>query len=114
VTTLRGSYDFTLQCGADFALSMTYKEHGAPVDIRGWSATSEVRSKRNLAELLFSATVTLIDPQNGLFSWSVKAAQTIDLPDLPAVWDVALVAPSGGRVVVIGGNIKFILAVTRA
>ena len=112
MSALAGKYNFTLPCGSDFALTLTYKDQGVPVDIRGWTARSQVRHPLT-GTLLFEPTITFVDPAHGIFCWSANWQQTEGLTRQPAEYDVVLTRPDGSPGRPIRGTIELVNAVTR-
>ncbi len=112
MSALAGKYNFTLPCGSDFALTLTYKDRGVAVDIRGWTARSQVRHPLT-GTLLFEPTITFVDPAKGVFCWSANWQQTEGLTRQPAEYDVVLTRPDGSPGRPIRGTIELVNAVTR-
>ena len=95
-------YPFTR--GDDFSIPMTLTDpanNGAPVDITGWTITSEVRYARRLVDVI---DITIIDAAAGQFTLTKSQAATAVWPagpmDKPRILkcDIQFDRPVLGRV----------------
>jgi hypothetical protein len=103
--------DFFLRGGADLSFELQYIEDGAPVDITGWSAKSEIRHRRT-NELLAVASIAIPTPTIGTLVWFMSGAATVHLDGQIAVWDVVLVAPDGSPTRPWRGAVTILPAIT--
>jgi hypothetical protein len=89
-----GIYDITIEQGATFTLSATWKDSaGAPVNLTGYSARMQVRSNYESEEVL----VSLVSPTNitlggalGTILATISATDTQKLSIQEGVYDLEL------------------------
>ena len=89
-----GVYDITIEQGATFTLSATWKDSaGAPVNLTGYSARMQVRSNYESEEVL----VSLVSPTNitlggalGTILATISATDTQKLSIQEGVYDLEL------------------------
>jgi hypothetical protein len=94
-----GSYDITIEQGATFQLSITWKDaDDNPIDLTGYTARMQVR-RRHRAEdpALLSLTTEngaiTLGGAAGTISIVASATSTDDLPAKPCVYDIELISP---------------------
>lgn len=90
------TYDFVR--GDDFSIPMTLTDpdnNGVPVDITGWTITSQVRYARKLIDDL---TITITDAEAGQFTISLAKEKTALWPARVLKCDIQFDRPVEGRV----------------
>lgn len=86
-----GIYDIVIDQGSRWSLNFTWLDSvGDPVDLTGYTFEAQVRTTyaENGGELLASMTSTIDDIEGGVFTLSLTATVTEDLPAGAWVWDV--------------------------
>lgn len=89
---------YTFKRGDDFSIPMNLTDPGnadAPVDITGWTITSQVRYAK---ELIDNLNVTVTDAANGLFTISLGYTDTASWPIRRLKCDIQFDRPVLGRV----------------
>lgn len=84
--------------GDDFSIEMTLTDpanSGSPVDITGWTITSQVRYARKLVSDL---TVTILNASLGQFALTLSKTQTALWPIRKLKCDIQFDRPVDGRI----------------
>lgn len=107
-----GTYNFTLQAGADFSLVLEFKDsNSAAIDITGWTAKSqawnETRSKK-YADFAIAYT----DRANGKITISLTDTQTREFPKT-LYYDVLLIDDSDVKEYYLEGQITTSIGYTQ-
>jgi len=89
-----GTYNFTVQRGADHELVLVFKDsNDAVIDLTGWTVASQAWNQaRSTKYADFSVAYT--DRTNGKVTLSLSDEDTVDFPD-ELYYDVLLTNPSG-------------------
>lgn len=107
--------DLVIEQGVTFSfpVKLAIDTAGTPFSLTGWTGQSQARRNVRDSNVLFSFTVAISDPANGLFSLSLTADQTRGLNFNTAVYDVELTSPLGGVVRIMTGRLSLSREVTR-
>jgi hypothetical protein len=93
-----GIYDITIEQGATFQLSLTWKDsNDAPVDLTGYSARMQVRETYESEETLVSLTSPgdmVLGGVLGTILITIQPAVTSVLPLVEGVYDIEMIAGS--------------------
>ncbi len=81
--------------GDDFSRIFNVLDAGAPADLTGYALTSHVRSDRDSAVIIATATATLTDAATGVITWTLTAAQTAAMTLASMVYDIEGLSPGG-------------------
>lgn len=106
------NHDLTIYRDRDFSQTFYLKSQGAVMNLTGYSAKAEIRSGKDVVELIVVFQVT-IDPLIGSIVISLTDTQTILLKDNTAFWDLVLTDTHGKRENYIEGMVKVLGTVTR-
>lgn len=113
-----GIYNFTIEQGASWSLSLTYKDaDNQAVDLAGYSAKLQVRSFVGSSEVLLerstqAGTITL-GGVLGTISVEASAAETAALTPGLAVYDLELYSPIDTTIRLLQGDVTISPEVTR-
>lgn len=117
MTAIAGEHNITIQKGADFGLTLTWKdENGSAVDLTGFTARMQIRknadSQTTLASITNGNGITL-GTTNGQIDLAISNTVTSAMDDGVAVYDLELV--SSGNVVtrLLKGEVTITNEVTR-
>lgn len=126
-----GLYDITIEQGADWNLSMTWRDAtGQPVNLTGYTGRMQVRetfaSKVKVFDLTTENGLITLDPPNGLVSLRIPAAVSAAVPVIPAktawvdgklaqqlVFDLEMIDQAGVVTRLIQGAALFVPEVTK-
>ena len=89
-----GTYNFTVQRGADHELALVFKDsNNAVIDLTSWTVTSQVWNQaRRIKYADFAVTYT--DRSNGSVKIALSDEDTVDFRD-ELYYDVLLTDPNG-------------------
>lgn len=112
-----GSYNIVCDQGATFGLNLTYEDaNGTAVNLTGYTARMQVRSKAEAATTILSLTsgsgITL-GGSAGTIVISISAATTAGLTAGDYVYDLELVAPTAAVTRLLQGRFRVSAEVTR-
>jgi hypothetical protein len=113
-----GKYDITIEEGATFLLSCTWKDAaGDPIDLTGYSAAMQVRRYKTAADTLLDVSssggeITLGDAA-GTIEVAIPATETAALTGEVAVYDLELTDGSGVVTRLLEGDVTISREVTR-
>lgn len=93
-------------------------EDGVAVNINGWTFRAHIRDNADdTTELLELTTAgggfAVVDPENGEFTMTITAAQSVLLPEGTMVFDILRTDPADGPYFVVAGKFKVRQPVTR-
>ena len=89
-----GTYNFTVQRGADHELALVFKDsNDAVIDLTGWTVTSQAWNQARTTKYA-DFTVTYTDRSAGSVKIALSDTDTVDFPD-ELYYDVLLENPSG-------------------
>lgn len=84
-----GKYDFIIEQGATFTRQITWQDSsGVGIDLTGFSLSGKIRRKYTDTTALTSFTMTIIDANSGIFSFSLTALETSILQASECVYDI--------------------------
>lgn len=111
-------YNFCIVAGDDLDLAVRYKADGVPVDVTGYTARMQIRTRVSKPDIFISAVCVVTDALNGEITCSLTAAETstfIVLPKTKAryVYDLEFINLSGDTITILKGNIDVTIGVTR-
>lgn len=116
---MSGRYDLTVEQGATFGLSLTWKDAaGTPIDLTGYSARAHIRSMTQSASTLLEMTTAnsriVLGGPAGTIVLSASSAVTAALAaPIDAVWDLELESGAGTVTRLLEGNVHIDPEVTR-
>ena len=88
--------------------TLTYSDTNAtPIDITGWTFSSEIRPYAGSPDLIGSFTVTVVDAAAGKINLSLSPAQTLALPHNCA-YDVTATKPDSTVETILYGRIAVV------
>jgi hypothetical protein len=95
-----GKYNFTIEQGAKFTRSFTWKDaNGSPINVSGYSfrlmARTGIDDTTTVISLSTGNGITITDGPGGKFQVSMTASQTAALSFQAALYDIEAVPPSG-------------------
>lgn len=91
-----GQYNILMQRRADFSLALQFRDSaGAPIDLNGWAAYSQIWDKRRTIKYA-DFTIVYDDRADGRITLELDLIDTIDIP-CEAFYDVLLEDPSGKK-----------------
>ena len=116
-----GHYDFTIEQGANFSKTITWKDQaGAGINIHGYTIRMMARNEyTDAAPVITLSTVPAIggisitDEANGVFALSMTAAQTAALNFSLLKYDLEVQSPEGVVTRLLEGSISLSKEVTR-
>lgn len=126
-----GLYDITIEQGADWRMTMTWKDAaGVPIALAGYAGRMQVRenwvSRTKIFDLTTENGGIVLDPENGTIALHLPAATSAAVPINPAktvwvdgkqaqqlVFDLEMVDPDGVVTRLIQGAALFIPEVTK-
>ena len=89
-----GTYNFTVQRGADHELALVFKDsNDAVIDLTGWTVTSQAWNQARTTKYA-DFTVTYTDRSAGSVKIALSDTDTVDFPD-ELYYDVLLENPCG-------------------
>jgi len=89
-----GTYNFTVQRGADHELALVFKDsNDAAIDLTNWTVTSQVWNQARTTKYA-DFTVTYTDRSAGSVKIALSDEDTVDFPD-ELYYDVLLTDPNG-------------------
>ena len=74
-----GRYNIQIDQGSDFDIDLTLSEGGSPVNLTGYSARAQMRSKKSDASPAASFTCTVTDATGGVIKMSLPNATSSSL-----------------------------------
>jgi hypothetical protein len=104
-------HNLTIYRDRDFNQTFYLKSQGAAMDLTGYTAKAEIRSGKDVEDLIVAFQVT-VDPLIGSIVLGLTDTQTILLNDM-GFWDLVLTDPHGKRENYIEGSVKVLGTVTR-
>ena len=105
-----GDYSPTLQRGDSWGITVRpTTSDGSPIDLTGWTATAQVRSKADSTDVL--ATMTVVVGANDI-AVSLPPAETARLSG-KLVWDLETVDAGGIVRTLLSGTLTIVADVTR-
>ena len=107
-----GTYNFTVQRGADHELALVFKDsNDAVIDLTSWTVTSQAWNQaRRIKYADFAVTYT--DRSNGSVKIALSDEDTVDFPD-KLYYDVLLTDPNGLKEFYLEGIISVSQGYTR-
>ena len=107
-----GTYNFTVQRGADHELALVFKDtNDAVIDLTSWTVTSQAWNQaRRIKYADFAVTYT--DRSNGSVKIALSDEDTVDFPD-KLYYDVLLTDPNGLKEYYLEGIISVSQGYTR-
>lgn len=115
---MAGQHDFTIEQGADFARTLTWKDSsGTAVNLAGYSARMQIRGNVEDADIALELTTAngriALGGAAGTITLSANASATGGLSIASGVYDLELVSSSGVVTRLLEGNIILSKEVTR-
>lgn len=115
---MAGTYNITIEQGADFDLLMTWKDAaGTPIDLTGFSARMQCRASLADATLLLDLTTAnghiVLGGTAGTIRLLLTAAETAALTWTRGIYDLELVSSAGIVTRLLSGSIVVSPEVTR-
>lgn len=112
------THNITIPQGADFGLSLAYKDAtGNAMVLTGSTARMAIRTSyaapTELIRLTTENGMITIDEANGVINLAISAANTANLPASNCVYDLELVSASNTVVRLIEGTVRISPEVTR-
>lgn len=112
------THNLTIPQGADYGLSLQYKDaEGNVVVLTGYTARLAIRSSYAAPTELIRLTTEngsiTIDDANGVINLAITSANTANLPASNSVYDLELISPSGMVERLIEGTVRITPEVTR-
>lgn len=113
-----GVYDITVEQGATFRLSVTWKDStDTPINLTGYSARMQIRETYESEETIASFTSTggsiVLGGALGTIVVTGAATDTAQIPMTPAVYDLELEASNGVVTRLLQGAANITREVTR-
>lgn len=112
------NYDFIIEQGSTFRKQLTYTDSaGVVVDLTGYSARMQLRTKITDANIIISLTdlnsgITF-DAPNGIINLFISDTNTAAFTFKTAVYDLEIIAPGGDVTRLLSGTITLSKEVTR-
>lgn len=107
-----GTYNFTVQSGADFSLLLQFKDSSsAVIDLTGWTAKSQAWNE-NRTKKYADFTIAYTDRSNGKITISLTDTQTKNFPEA-LYYDVLLIDGSDIREYYLEGKITTAIGYTQ-
>lgn len=112
--------DIALQRNEDWARTFIVTAGGEPVDLTGWSAEMQIKSRVDNATIIATADCSIDAPTAGLIDVHVAASEgsplnsygsPIQTENLP--YDLRLIDPDGNKIALVGGIIILTRGVTQ-
>ena len=120
---MAGNYNITIEQGATFELVITVKQsNGSPMDLTGYTGSSQIRKTPLSATVVKAFTVTFLDPRtDGKVKLSLTDAETSALSagETPAssqsqyVYDFEITSAAGKVTRLLAGKVTVSAEVTR-
>tara|TARA_B110000503_G_C7088571_1_gene388395 strand:+ start:234 stop:572 length:339 start_codon:yes stop_codon:yes gene_type:complete len=109
-----GKYNISIDQGSDYAIDITITEAGAPRDLTGYSARSQLRASTESTVVAAVFTCTIAAPTTGVINISMTNAISSSLTSNSYVYDVELYTTNDAFVQrILYGNVKVSPEVTR-
>ena len=109
-----GTYNLTIEQGADFAISLTLTEDGSAKDLSDYSARAQMRSKKSSTTVAATFTCTITDAGEGKVKMAMGNSTTKDLSPGMYFYDLELFTASDANVTrLLEGRAEVTAEVTR-
>jgi hypothetical protein len=112
-----GTYNITIEQGATFRLSITWKADGVAVDITGYTARMQVRHRYSSTDTLLSLTSAagdiVLGGSAGTIVVTASATATAAITERAAFYDLELVSGSGVVTRLLQGAVSITPEVTK-
>ena len=93
-----GTYNVTIEQGADFAISLTITENGSAKNLSGYSARAQMRSKKSSTTVGGTFTCSITSASEGKVKMSMSNSTTKDLTPGVYFYDLELFTASDANV----------------
>lgn len=109
-----GTYNLTIEQGADFAISLTLTENGSAKNLSDYSARAQMRSKKSSTTVAATFTCTITDADEGKVKMAMGNSTTKDLSPGMYFYDLELFTASDANVTrLLEGRAEVTAEVTR-
>ena len=105
-------YDFCVHRGATFVKSLLIKKDGAPLDLSGWSAKSQVRPEPDSPDLICEMEITIV-PEEGRIRLRIGQDVTARIPAGTYAWDIRVTDDEDAARYYLGGAFLVLPSVTQ-
>ena len=105
-----GTYNFTIEEGADFALGLRVKINAEVQDLSAWDFKAEMRT--TVDGILLATFTTELDADNETLRLGLDANVTDELTAQNARWDLLATLPDGRRIRLLEGKVTVSGSVT--
>lgn len=109
---MANSYDFSIEQGSSFNLSLTTKDQcGVPLNLSGYGARGGMKYSYGYTGYLLNLNPYITSgagEASGIINIALSAAETSSLPISKAVYDIEVYSPSGYTFKAIRGYIEVI------
>lgn len=108
------TYNLVINQGSDWSIQLTMSEDAVPVDLSGYSARAQIRTRKNSATLIGTFDCVIIDAVNGILTMSLANAVSTAITPGVFYYDLEIFTASDATVTrLIQGIVKIDTEVTR-
>ena len=108
-----GTYNFTLEQGANFNRALTLKENDSVMNLTGYSAASQMRSTHDSSTVVATFTCVVSNASAGQITMAQTASQTGAIEEGIYVYDTEITNSAGNVTRILQGRVTVTPQVTR-
>ena len=100
-----GNYNLYIEKGADFSRSFAMSRDSLPVDLTGYSGLAAMSRAYKATPVSFTVEISET-PEDGVFSISLSAEDSLAVAYVSGVWDLLLIDPDGLKQRLLSGTVQ--------